>query len=374
MIYLITSVFSTLFFFLADKALLSKLKVTHIFFVLIALLFPSILAGCRDLTVGTDTLLYMVPYFQDARYCGTYSFFLERHPQLEPLYGLLVYVIASCTDNVAWFLFFQQFIVILLVYISAYKLRKNVPIWFPMAIYFLVFFHLGMNIIRQMLALSFCLISFVYLLKRNCLKSFILYLPALGFHSTAFIYLLVYPIYYLAKKRAVSVLWFYVGIGLVIFIISLMYMEDFILFFISQEILPPKMSGYTVRMNLSQYKKFSASEFIYYLIAIIIIQYSHKKNKNEVELFLIFKHLLLLCVILSPLGWFVESTANRCLYYFSFLSIVFLPSMLYNTRKQCISYVLSVTLVSFLLFFWFHVVVLGGNSYFPYTSKILSIH
>jgi hypothetical protein len=136
MIYLITATISTLFFFLADKALFSKLKVVYIIFILIALLLPSILVGCRDLTVGIDTLLYMVPYFQDARYCDTYSLFLERNPQLELLYGLLVYMIASCTDNVAYLLFFQQFIVISLVYISAYKLRENVPIWFPMAIYF----------------------------------------------------------------------------------------------------------------------------------------------------------------------------------------------------------------------------------------------
>jgi hypothetical protein len=133
------------------------------------------------------------------------------------------------------------------------------------------------------------------------------------------------------------------------------------------------MSGYIVSMNLGLYKSFAATEFTYCLIAIIIIQYSYSKNKYEFEQFLIFKHLLLLCMILSPLGWFIGSIANRCLYYFLFLSIVFLPMVLYSNKRICTSYNFLIVFMSFLLAFWLHMAIYRNYSHFPYTSQILGI-
>jgi hypothetical protein len=115
-----------------------------------------------------------------------------------------------------------------------------------------------------------------------------------------------------------------------------------------------------------------ASYFIYYLIIFVIIECSYQE-KYEIELFLVFKYLLLLCMILSPLGWFAGNVLNRCLFYFSFLSIVFFSIALYSNKRVCISYNLLVLVISFLLYFWLHAVILRENSFFPYTSKILCI-
>jgi hypothetical protein len=132
------------------------------------------------------------------------------------------------------------------------------------------------------------------------------------------------------------------------------------------------MLGHIIFMNLGLYKSFCVTDFTYNLIAIIMVQYSYTKNKCTVEQFLMFKYLLLLCMILSSLGWFTIGVTNRCLYYFSFLSIVFLPMVLYN-KRICTSYIFFIVLMSFSLAFYLHTAIYRNYSYFPYTSQILGI-
>jgi hypothetical protein len=173
LIYLFVFSFSVFFFYISEKA--ESQRIIHVSALLVALIFPSVFAGCRDLTIGTDVLGYIEPYFRKAQSSTTYFVFLEKNPNIEPLYALLVYLIASCTDNVAWLLFFQEFIIIFFVYISAYKLKYYAPIYLSIIIYFLLFFHTGLNTVRQMLSLSFCIISFTFLLNHKFIKSILFF-------------------------------------------------------------------------------------------------------------------------------------------------------------------------------------------------------
>jgi hypothetical protein len=374
MIYLTVFVISTLFFFWAEKTLYSKPRIVHIVFLLIALLLPSVLAGCRDLTVGFDTVYYMVPYFQIAQSCNTYASFLAKLPDIEPLYGLLTYIVASCTDNVAWLLFFQQIIIIFIVYLSAYQIRKNIPIYFCMIVYFLSFYYHSLNIVRQMLAMSFCLLSFSFLLKYQYSKSFISFLPAIGFHSTSFIFLIVYPLFYLAHKRKTQIIWQYIIFSMVIVFLCILNIEEILYFVVSKNILPNKFLFYSPGVtSVHQSQGFPESLFSYCVLLLILLRYCHTK-KYRVDYFILVNCFSVAAMLFCISGVFINVMMLRWVYYFLFPFIIFLPMILYRNKRRIVSLPLLSFVILFLLSFWYTTLVLNDYSdVFPYTSKILGI-
>ena len=67
--YLICFAFSSFLFWFGERLRLEKIVEPIRWFIYgIALLIPSVLAGLRDVTVGTDMLVYGVPVFKSAYY------------------------------------------------------------------------------------------------------------------------------------------------------------------------------------------------------------------------------------------------------------------------------------------------------------------
>jgi hypothetical protein len=364
-------VISTFFFHLAEKTLSVKTSIAHFVFLSVALLLPSIIAGCRDLTVGCDVLLYMEPGFRLARSCDSFSSFYEKIPS-EPLYRLLTYVTASCTENVGWLLFFTQFIITFLVYCSAYKLRRQAPIYFFMIVYFLSSFHLGLNIAKQMLALSFCLLSFVHLLNHQYVKSILVFLPAWGFHNTAFIYLFVYPIFYLANKQKNFALLSFKFAGVIIIIFLICNLDDVLIFSVSNNLLGAKFFAYTsVRTKGQSY--FPDTIFVYCIVLLTIVHHVGIKKYDE-KSFRLFECILFFCLMLCGIGYVSIFSAVRCMFYFLFLSVVFLPIMVYGKKKIYHSRGLYIFVLSFLLVYWLKTIVWSNYAdVFPYSSETLHI-
>jgi hypothetical protein len=358
---------------MAEKAWSVKWYIVYIFLLLVALILPSVIAGCRDLTVGTDTLVYMEPLFRSGKSLYNYALFQDETSSIEPLYALLTYGVASCTDNVAWLLFFQQFIIISCIYLSARKLRGYIPICFCIFIYFLAFFQHTLNIVRQMLAMSFCLMSFVYLYKHQLLKSLFVFLIAWGFHKTAFIYLIIYPIFYLVNKQSVRIVRISEIIGIVGAILIIFYMDDIIFFFTSQGILHHKFIRYVPSMSATDEITFPFSIIFYSSFLFVVLQYVRKKRGYNTKLYILIEFLLVMSMALSPIGLVADNTSKRCMFYFLFPSIIFLPMLLYSHTGVCQypKMFLSV-IMSFLLLWWCREMGII-EEVFPYTSEILGI-
>jgi hypothetical protein len=222
-----------------------------------------------------------------------------------------------------------------------------------------------------MIALSLCLFSFTCLLNRRFLKSFILYLPAIGFHSTAFIYFIIYPIFYLTNKHTVHTIRYCIALGIIIYGLIIPYTEDILIFLISWEIVPDSFVGYIIYTVQGQ--DFSSSDLIYYIIIFVSLQYARKKSYNT-EQFILFRCIILTCIMLTPLAVLISSAAKRCTLYFSFLSIVFFPMVLYRNKKVCLSYTLLTIVIFFLFSFGYKTFIVDKVGNITYTSKILGIN
>jgi hypothetical protein len=369
LIYLVVFTFSIFLFYLAEKV--QSIRIVHIPLLLMTLFLPSILAGYRDLTIGVDVLVYVEPLFRAARSYTTYSLFSDDYAGCEPLYKLLVYISASFSNKIAWLLFFQEFIIVYSVYYSYRQFKNTIPSYIFFIVYFLLFFHHSFNIMRQMLAMSFCLISFSFLLKHKLIKSFVAFLPALGFHSTAFIYLVVYPIFYFANKKSIRVIKIFMVVGICIPILLALYIDNILIFLVSQNILSVKFIGYSTGLGLA--RNFGYTLLTNCVLLGFSVRYSHMKIHN-MEQYLLVIFIIFTCLILCPLGFFIHGLFSRCIFYFFFLFIIFIPMSLYKDKRICIPINLYILLVSFLLFCWYKNTVFDNECRtIPYTSTILGI-
>ncbi len=177
----------------------------------ISILLPSILAGLRGISVGTDTIAYGEGIFEIARNSDTLSSFLNNKSAYisnsEILYKLLVYLISRFTGNLAWLLFFVELIIVYGIYrsINDAGLRRYLPL--GIYLYIMLIYPFSLNLMRQSISISILLLGFKYVRQGNFIKYFIFVLAASLFHVTAAVGLFIFPLYKIcsAQKRLIEV-------------------------------------------------------------------------------------------------------------------------------------------------------------------------
>ena len=90
MIYICTFAITLLMAYINEKNLMKKKanKVIHYMTALLIICVPATIAGMRDLSVGTDTMLYAKPVFEYACNSKDLIQMFYRFPQIE--YGFLI--------------------------------------------------------------------------------------------------------------------------------------------------------------------------------------------------------------------------------------------------------------------------------------------
>ena len=175
--------------------LLRKYKTIKILFVLIGLLLPCILAGARDNTIGTDMLVYGDAYLNYAQRYNTLSSFMNfNYLGGEPLFKILSYISAHYFGQFGYY-FALEFSCILPVYATFVRRGWEKYSWLGMLIYYLCFYSFSLNLLRQSIAMSIIFWGYNYIVERKPIKFCVSVVIAAGFHLTAAIMLLLYPIH-----------------------------------------------------------------------------------------------------------------------------------------------------------------------------------
>lgn len=181
----------------------------------LALLIPCCIAGWRALTIGTDINVYAAPMFNIAKSSKSLNDFLNTTwymvytkktiSDIELGYDLLVYISAKVFGSIQALLFLTEVLVIVPVYTALVKMRKQIPTWVGMLTFYLMYYNLSLNIMRQSIAMSFILLAFSYLFVESR-KGFIIYFgTAVLFHKSALLGIIILIIYlYLVKERSMK--------------------------------------------------------------------------------------------------------------------------------------------------------------------------
>ena len=370
MIYLLIFFLSFLLLNLSAFFYNSKKKRVGQFILLIALILPAALAGLRDLSVGTDTGFYVWDGYKDANRADSYSYYTMKS-FLEPGYNILNYTITKIFQNFHWLLFFIQWFILSFIGWSVLNLKNYKLLPWAFLTYYLLYFNNSLNMTRQTMAIVICMFSFSYLLKRQYIISIIIALIAMFFHFTSFIFLAVFPIYYLSNK--IKTRFWLVQIGvLLIAAIAVIALDDLITLFIGSGVLTQRYDAYTSKNGMfgSNIPISDLFLVVAFTFLFFIFQKFSKLDKNFKNL---FGTLFMISIVLCFAA--IKSTfAVRGMYYFSYLSIIMIPMLIISIDNKNAKKILKLGLFFLYILFWVLTVVVAnlGHTY-PYTSEILNL-
>lgn len=380
LIYLIVFFFSVLFTYIAERSI-AKNRKQFIAFSVLSVGLPVLLSGLRDNSVGTDTDGYVSWIWSIVSRCSDWKSFLHLYhggyfADIEFGYLTVNFIAKVFSNDVHSVYFLTSLLTILPIYIAIYHNRNKAPMWLSMAIYLLTYYNLSLNLIRQSLALAFCVYACHYVEQRKWLKLTVILIIILSFHNTGFFFIPVILLFLLMehlhwKGKIIFLLTCFAAL-----IIAFKYADVLLFVLVSYGMLPEKflyyqtdeMTGFLSRSNFIVY-------VIESLLMVVAIFYQTSKNiKSRLFSYFTLKSIGAYSFTLSTLSMW----AFRISYYFNFpADCLFLPSSLNTFRRNGKTGVYRwclILLMLLLLFNWyFNVVIKNANETYPYESSILGI-
>lgn len=171
-------------------------------FLLFALRHPSM---GNDLHYGSGNG-YLGSFSLISSFSWKKVFLIEKFMNYEKGYILFNKLVSIFSKNQQFFLAVVAFLGLYPIY-QLFKKNSALPmlsyvIYFGLPVFLMMFSGL-----RQVLAMGICLAAFTYVRQKKPIKFVALVLLATFFHSSAFVFLVVYPLYYLKmnkKRRVIS--------------------------------------------------------------------------------------------------------------------------------------------------------------------------
>lgn len=382
-IYVICFIISVLLFYLAYKingVFLKKI------FVIIAILIPSILAGLRYETIGTDINVYVKPIYEIATHSSSFVEYystrwnngMNKISQFEIGFVSLIYVIAKVFKNFQVVLFFIELIICLFLYLGLRKysfIKKY--IWLGMLVFYAMFYNISLNIMRQFIGISIAFwgLSSIINKEEKCnIKFIISTVVSILFHKSCVLGLFVFAIYkimnskYKSEKR-IKIINYYINVNklltFVIIIIGIIITNNLSLFFdLFKELGVNKYNNYIkngVLINVSMILKMTPIIFVFFVV---------KKNFLE-DVKDAWFYVVVFC-----LNYFVINNLNttnmyadRIGYIFQIFNVISFPLLMNSVKIKNNKNIISFIMISFLFLYWWHCFIYHGwNQTYPYRA------
>lgn len=373
-IYICVFILSITFTYFAEK---SRNKINFILCSVVAILFPSILAGIRDSGIGTDTQVYVdsswyiIETYANQPITIFIKDILNGDVQLEIAYNLIGYCIAFLGGNIHWFYFILNFIVLLFVYLTINDNKHNASMSLMMFVFLFTFYNISLNLVRQSLALSICLYAYKYIEKKQWKNFIIFQVFAMLTHNTAFFFILVIPFHFLLESKRTVLNKYFVYAILLITPFAFSLSDIIISYLVLVGFLPIHFLNYTTQNAENMIVR---SALVVYLCLWLTMYIGAKYSK--ISIFNARKYLSFY-FFSSELFFssYFSQFAFRISYYFSYLSnIIFIPRLirLMISKNRPVGLIFKWVICALIIFYWYwSIVVHNGNETIPYKSKIL---
>ncbi|WP_322008016.1 EpsG family protein [Clostridium butyricum] len=308
---------------------------------IIGILIPSILAGLRDYSVGTDVKFYGVPMFESAIGYSNFNNYLSSNSEAvfsEPLYNLMNFIISRFTSNPFWILFFISLIINTFIFLGWYKCKNKTNLYFGMFVFYFTYYNMSLNMMRQCISMSIIFYAFNFISEKKVKKYYVLVLIAIGFHTSSIIAIIFYPFCWIINKNLVRK---YSKIINPIIILSVGLCIIFI-FPITRYL----VSIGLIRENYMNYlsgdlfgSSFSFKAFVMGIFEIIIVLLPYKYIKQEYSK---YNHIVLISIIgfIFNQLTFISNYINRISFYFLFIRLYLYGIIPYLFKNKKIKYYL----------------------------------
>lgn len=343
-----------------------KSKMLFLAYSSIAVLLPSALAGLRDDSVGTDTLNYPVLCYNIAEQSDSLMVTLTTSLS-DPLFTLLIFL-GYLKGSMAWSLFFVELFIVLFVYIAIYFSRDRLRMWKAYMIFMFLFFNLSLNLMRQTMALSVCLLTFVLWLNGKTKWGVLFFIVALLCHTTSIIFLLPLFLFYYIVVRKKKIPFYYI----LFMIFAVVLIKPISSFLMSIGLLSQHFSAY-VEDDSSM---FSNTNLLSQLILFIFLKQFCSFIKGRgiyMERYIVFSLLIAFSAVIFISASVISHWAYRVAFFFEILYVINIPYFLRQIKEKRV-FMFERSFYVFIVLYWFiDVVINGSNATYPYTSVLLGI-
>lgn len=365
MIYICAIFISTLLIYITGD-ILKRDGLYKLSLVIIVLLLACI-GGARYETVGTDILVYQIPLFDKALGYSSFSAYWGD-VEVEFLYVFLTYVVSRFTSDIFWLQFIIQLITITPYFYILYKLRNRIENYIYVYIFMTFYLFLSYNIIRQSLALSFCLLVYWFYFQGKYIKSFLFFIIAFLFHKTAVLALVV-PLFDLILKIK-SPFFKKILIGTFVAFIVLLFLNlKIIVSFLVTYGMGDRYLIYTSSDVRSSVPGISVIFCFLVINAFSVLYFKYRsQNIRLATLFLLLSFLNFIFLLAN----YIAPYADRNAHYFGIVSLFTIPYILKHTPNKVYKSVL-VTVLMISLFYCFYIKILyTGATTVPYKSTVFT--
>lgn len=372
-IYIVCFIFSLIFSYGYEKSNIKLLMA-------ISLFFPVAIAAFRADIIGTDVQVYARQLYNIAINSKNFDEFLNMKwyaiwrfkevSEFELGYTILVYLSAKL-KSFTFLLGCTQFLTIFPLYLSLnrYKNRYKYIVTIGLSIYYLLFFNMSLNMMRQWIAMTMIMLAYVHLKDSKYVQSTIIFIIAVLFHRTAIIGLGVLITYVLLRKNKREIFLKFstkrYNLNIVIFITIMTLLITTVLSNSFRMMLTNLLglndySTYvngTVAISINQ---------IYTDIPVLLLFLMIWKRRKNIEDYTFLTFCVFSNIVLSQLSS-VMAYSSRIVLYISVFKMLIVPIYLNNLQgrlKKIITLILILLLYS--IYWYYTYVIKGTDATVPY--------
>lgn len=371
-IYFVTFIFSYFFCLIGEKLTNKGNRKNAIFMFSLAAIIPSILAGIRDYTIGTDIATYGHWLFLGAKSSTNLIDFAISNPSIEFLYSVLVYVTAHLFQTEHWLYFFTGVIVYGFTIGAFYRYRNYISISIAWVSYLFLFYGDTLNAMRQSIAMAIFIYAFSYFQTRERIKFVILIALAFLFHTTSIIIVGFVGIYLLLERRNNLKTRATIIVGAIVLMLGYAKIIDVA---VNIGLFDAKYLKYSNQIVTG----FSLNPIVIRLPFLIFIMlfYSRFINNKSYKIKKSFGDFIILMIILEMLTAemrMINISLYRISLYFGMYRCVGLGRLIKSLKLKNNRMVITGLICLLLIVMWIYQnVIQGNNQIYPFTSELIGI-
>lgn len=328
------------------------------FLLIIALIPPVLIEGCRELSIGTDMYTYVVPYYETLRRARDVFHVPELINLSDYGYLYLTYFVGKYLGNIHLFLIICAIIKLAPVYYFAYKERRNIDSVLFISAYYFYYYVLGFSMMRQGIAISICFLALHFFFRKKYLLYAIWTVIAYFMHNSALLMFFLPIVLFIGKFRLRYIISIFIPVAIFINI------EVIMTALISSPLFTEGKVEHYIDSGVESEKTSILIALAFTCFGILMLFLKHKKYSDIIFILLSKAAYTLIFLFLAT---YIE-VAFRMSYY---MMNVLMLSVLYiiHREKNFIIYKCGVFAV-----FLLHFIIActhGLNDTIPYKSEIL---
>jgi len=335
LIYLFVFLLSLILLYLALK---SKYKIIRLILLAVSLFIPCLLAGLRDLSIGTDTSGYMINVFNRVGMTSSFHDFYNLSMIVgdvtDPGYLFIEYISKMWFNDFRVLLFITEVLIIVPIFISLYICNKNRPynIIFGMFLFFMFMYNVSLNMARQSISLSMVILGIALLDKKHYKSSVLFLILGFLFHKTTLIALPIYLIhYYLDKKtRASNIIMLFIYVLTTFLVFNY---KNIILMLYNYKIYEHGI----LYLSNHQSINFGLTDTVVYIVFLLMVLVNKKSIENNNINYRFYLFMAIEGLITLQLGIFIDYIERVSLYFIYPLLIIPLSNVSIVNKKVSLS-------------------------------------